>query len=57
MSPAAEYFLNSLLCKNPLYRLGAKGVTEIKQHPFFRFVDWDKLAKREIPAPFKPIIR
>lgn len=29
---------------------------EIMQHPFFVCVEWDKLARREIPAPFKPVI-
>ena len=29
---------------------------EIKKHPFFASVEWDKLQKREIEAPFTPLI-
>uniref|UniRef100_A0AAQ4QJP9 non-specific serine/threonine protein kinase n=1 Tax=Gasterosteus aculeatus aculeatus TaxID=481459 RepID=A0AAQ4QJP9_GASAC len=27
---------------------------EIKRHPFFSTIDWNKLFRREIPPPFKP---
>lgn len=27
---------------------------EIKKHPFFSGLDWDKLQNRELEAPFKP---
>ena len=45
-------FSNSLVCDvdNRLGRLG--GAHEIKQHPFFRGVDWAGL--RKIRAPFEP---
>lgn len=35
---------------------GALGAEEIKRHAFFREIDWKKLAKKEINAPFKPNI-
>src|ERR1700712_4591168 len=42
----------SLIC-NPEDRLGRMGgAHEIKQHPFFRGVQWDGL--RRIRAPFEP---
>ena len=38
-------------------RLGSKGdFNEIINHPFFRDVDFEKLLKKEIPAPYKPSI-
>lgn len=35
---------------------GPTGVDDIKAHSFFRGIDWGKLAKKEIPAPYKPFI-
>lgn len=36
---------------------GPTGPNEIKAHRFFKGIDWDKLAKKEINAPFKPSIQ
>ncbi|KAF2145789.1 uncharacterized protein K452DRAFT_220971 [Aplosporella prunicola CBS 121167] len=48
----AEDFIRSLIC-NADDRLGhVGGAHEIKQHPFFRGVQWDGL--RRIRAPFEP---
>jgi hypothetical protein len=33
-------FVTKLLHPNPLHRLGAQGVQEIKQHPFFNGIVW-----------------
>lgn len=44
-----------LLCDAPIrlgHEGGAHGAEEIKAHPFFDGVQWDKL--RDIRAPFKP---
>ncbi|ORY13712.1 kinase-like domain-containing protein [Clohesyomyces aquaticus] len=48
----AESFIKSLICdaEHRLGRIG--GAHEIKQHPFFRGVQWDGL--RRIRAPFEP---
>lgn len=35
---------------------GAGGVEEIKCHSFFASVDWDKLYRRDIVPPFKPVV-
>ena len=35
---------------------GANGERDIKSHPFFATVEWDKLERREISPPFKPLI-
>eukprot|EP00879_Flechtneria_rotunda_P002728 GHRR01002934.1.p1 GENE.GHRR01002934.1~~GHRR01002934.1.p1 ORF type:complete len:346 (+),score=83.38 GHRR01002934.1:487-1524(+) len=43
LGPQAEDLLRGLLTVDPAQRLGAKGVHQIAQHPFFAAVDWDKL--------------
>eukprot|EP01136_Pigoraptor_vietnamica_P015527 Opistho-1_new@58791 len=40
------------LCTGQAARLGRKGADEIKQHPFFKSIDWSKLRKSR--APFIP---
>lgn len=46
-----------LLNRNPKHRLGAqRDAAELKEHPFFKSIDWDLLAKRQIPPPFKPYV-
>ena len=45
---------NSLMCESDL-RLGRKGATEIKEHPFFSGVDWSML--RDMEAPFVPELK
>jgi hypothetical protein len=49
-----EHLLDGLLCRNPSQRLGANGIHEIKSHPFFEDVEWDKMLQKTIPPPFKP---
>jgi protein-serine/threonine kinase len=37
--------------------LGARrGAAELKEHPFFKSIDWDLLYKKQITPPFKPIV-
>lgn len=36
---------------------GPTGADEIKAHPFFHGLDWKRLAKKEVAAPFKPKIQ
>jgi serine/threonine protein kinase len=54
--PDAQSLLRALLCRNPRQRLGATqdGVDQIRQHEFFKDIDWKALVKRQIPAPWKP---
>ncbi|KAK4551801.1 Serine/threonine-protein kinase [Recurvomyces mirabilis] len=48
----AQTFICSLICDSQ-NRLGrVNGAAELKQHPFFRGVNWDSL--RKIRAPFEP---
>jgi hypothetical protein len=42
----------TLLHKDPTKRLGnIGGLREIKMHPFFRGVDWNKILQRESSVP------
>ncbi|XP_058621277.1 ribosomal protein S6 kinase alpha-3 isoform X5 [Onychostoma macrolepis] len=56
LSSEAQSLLRSLFKRNPSNRLGAgpDGVEEIKRHPFYATIDWNKLFRREIHPPFKP---
>ncbi|WOL04944.1 hypothetical protein Cni_G13667 [Canna indica] len=42
LSPEAKDLISRLLC-NVEHRLGTKGVHEIKAHPWFRGIQWEKL--------------
>lgn len=55
LSPEAEDLIRSLLTSSDR-RLGRHhGAEEIKQHPFFRGVDWETI--RRVDAPFIPKLR
>lgn len=45
--------------RNPKIRLGAGSddAQPIKDHPFFKKIDWEKLEARELTPPFKPKIK
>ncbi|XP_042705677.1 ribosomal protein S6 kinase alpha-4 isoform X2 [Chrysemys picta bellii] len=59
IGPVARDLLQKLLCKDPKKRLGSgpNGAQDIKEHPFFKGLDWVELAARRVKAPFKPIVR
>ncbi|KAL3343471.1 hypothetical protein AABB24_027151 [Solanum stoloniferum] len=52
MSPEAFDLIDRLLREDPNQRLGAGGASEVKQHPFFRDINWDTLARQK--AAFVP---
>ncbi|KAG3246789.1 hypothetical protein PI124_g8506 [Phytophthora idaei] len=55
-TPEAQDLIMKLLTKDPENRLGCgpDGVEEIKQHPFFAEIDWDKLLRMEMEVPRPP---
>lgn len=52
-------FISKLLVKDPRKRLGGgeEDAKELKRHAFFKNLNWDALANKKLPAPFKPVIR
>eukprot|EP00357_Protocruzia_adherens_P027917 CAMPEP_0115011738 /NCGR_PEP_ID=MMETSP0216-20121206/24250_1 /TAXON_ID=223996 /ORGANISM="Protocruzia adherens, Strain Boccale" /LENGTH=349 /DNA_ID=CAMNT_0002380521 /DNA_START=159 /DNA_END=1208 /DNA_ORIENTATION=- len=57
-SPEVTNLLQSLFIRDPDKRLGgsSRDAEEIKEHPWFAEVDFDKMARREIAPPFVPRI-
>ncbi|KAM0252097.1 hypothetical protein ACHAQJ_007894 [Trichoderma viride] len=59
LSMDAKDILTRLLRKDPNKRLGAvmpKDMQTMKNHRFFRKIDWKKLAAREMEPPIQPMI-
>lgn len=56
--PEAQSLLRGLLEREEFKRLGAgpTDAAEIKSHPFFADIDWEKLHRRELTPPFIPVI-
>jgi hypothetical protein len=56
LSSSSRDILSVLLDRNPKTRLGSNGdAAEVKAHPFFQGIDWNKLYRKEYSTPFKPI--
>ena len=47
-------FINRLLQRKPANRLGLRGPTEVKEHPWFKGYDWKNLYLGNLKAPFMP---
>lgn len=54
LSPEAKDLISKLLC-NVEQRLGTRGAHEIKAHPWFKGIQWDRLY--QIEAAFKPEVK
>uniref|UniRef100_A0A3B3QY61 Protein kinase C n=1 Tax=Paramormyrops kingsleyae TaxID=1676925 RepID=A0A3B3QY61_9TELE len=55
LSMDAHDILVKLFVREPERRLGVKG--NIRQHSFFRDVDWTALEGRQVEPPFRPIVK
>lgn len=56
-SKEAKDFIQKLMIKDPKKRLGSiNDLQELKTHPWFKDIDWDKMMKKETEPPFKPKI-
>ncbi|KZW04096.1 kinase-like protein [Exidia glandulosa HHB12029] len=50
-----KQFVKGLLNRNPKHRLGAqRDAEELKEHAFFKNIDWRALALKQVTPPFKP---
>lgn len=64
MTRECQNLLKGLLNRNVEQRLGCgsstmfaiRGIQAIKQHPFFRKIDWNKLYRKQLDPPIKPCI-
>jgi len=54
MDETAKDLISKLLKTDPEKRLGSKGTEEIKSHPFFRDVDYEKFQRLEVTPPYIP---
>lgn len=60
ISVKAQSVLKRFLDKNPETRLGCSpnsGFTDIKEHPFFRQIDWESLKEKKVLPPYVPKIK
>ncbi|XP_066934075.1 calcium-dependent protein kinase C-like isoform X4 [Clytia hemisphaerica] len=59
LSREAISIIKGFLTKNPSRRLGSgeTGEQDIRDHQFFKYIDWVKLYKMEIQPPYKPKVK
>jgi serine/threonine protein kinase len=56
MTADAKSLIEGLLKRDPNVRLGANSAQEIKNHPWFQDVDWQRVFRKQVPVPFIPRI-
>eukprot|EP00455_Lapot_gusevi_P047612 TRINITY_DN6460_c0_g1_i8.p1 TRINITY_DN6460_c0_g1~~TRINITY_DN6460_c0_g1_i8.p1 ORF type:complete len:280 (+),score=64.76 TRINITY_DN6460_c0_g1_i8:66-842(+) len=56
LSKECQSFIRHLLVVDVKHRLGCgpRGWNEVKEHPWFAGLDWERMARQEIPAPHQP---
>ena len=47
-------FINRLIQRKPVNRLGKNDINEVVNHPWFDDFDWDNCSKKQINAPYVP---
>lgn len=59
LDPDVADLITKLLIKDPRKRLNGnrRDADQIKAHPFFASIDWEDLAAKRVPAPFRPSIQ
>jgi len=57
LSKEAKDLLGKLLIRDPEKRLGAEGVGEILNHPFFKNINWKKVYNKEYIPPYIPKLK
>lgn len=50
----AADFINKLIQRKPINRLGLNGPAEVKEHPWFKSFDWKALEEKRTASPFVP---
>ena len=53
-SNEASDFVNHLLQRKPVSRLGLNGPEEVKQHPWIRDVNWNRIKNKSLISPYIP---
>lgn len=53
----AADFINRLIQRKPINRLGLNGPMEVKGHPWIKDFPWKKLLEKELDAPFIPNVK
>ena len=51
MDKDAQDIVDSLLDIRPFNRIGMQGYDELKNHPYFKGMDFNKLEKRKLTVP------
>lgn len=59
VSADAQSLLEGLLTRDVEKRLGSgpNGGENVKKHPFFKSIDWEKLEQKTLDPPFKPKVK
>ena len=57
VSTELEDLITKCLCKQPMKRIGAENISLIREHPWFKEIDWQKMESQEIEPPINPGIK
>jgi len=58
LSENCKSLIIQLLNRDPKKRCGSKDdVNDLKVHPFFKTISWEKMMKKEIESPYKPKVK